>query len=158
MKDVVIFHLKRIWEGKDLWEEIKKGRKRSEWRDLSPYWIKRLCHEVSLPDGKKVSISLWINGTVPMDLTKYLKVHRAWFVEGYPKNSLPRLEADITGLVYHSSGSQLEIKFTNVQEVTEEILRRRQKLSLQNEKAAKLLDSQRRRLAYSLHTVPKETT
>jgi len=109
MKDVIIFHLKRIWEGKDLWEEIKKGRKTSEWRDFCKYWLRRLCI--------KRSNLFFVNGTEPQDLSPWLKVKKAWFLQGYPKNSLPRLVAEITGLVYHPSSSQLEIKFTNVKEV-----------------------------------------
>ena len=40
----------------------------------------------------------------------------AWFVIGYPKNSLPRLEADI--LFSKEVNGQIKTHFTNVQEVT----------------------------------------
>lgn len=108
MDDIVIFHLNRVWNGKDLWEEIKHGRKTSEWRDVCKYWLKRLITRAELQ----------INGTEPEYLAKFLKVHRAWFVVGYPKGNLPRLEVDITELIHHPSSSELEIKFANVKEVT----------------------------------------
>ena len=105
--DRIIFHLKRFWQiaGKtvDLYAEIKAGRKTVEYRDCTRFWIKRLC-----------KLNIHVYG--PQDLTEYLKVHRAWFVVGYPKGSLPRLEADIVGLCCNNA-MQLEIKFVNVQEV-----------------------------------------
>ncbi len=101
----IIFNLKRLWEveGKtvDLYEEIKSGRKTIEYRDCTRFWGKRLCGWV-------------IYGT--QELTSILKVHRAWFVVGYPKNNLPRLEADIIGLRCNGA-MQFEIKFANVREV-----------------------------------------
>lgn len=112
----MIFHLKRIWEGKDLWEEIKSGRKTSEWRDFCKYWLYRLCK----PRNPNILILyINVNGTAPQEVSPWLKVKKAWFLQGYPKGNLPRLEAEITGLVYHPDSSQLEIKFTNAKEVTE---------------------------------------
>ena len=112
MATLVIFNLKRFWEidGKtvELYKEIKAGRKTSEYRDLTHFWIKRLCehaHWESYSDE-------------PQDLTKYLRIHRAWFVVGYPKGNVPRLEAEIIGLFCDSNARQLEIKFANVIEVT----------------------------------------
>lgn len=123
MKDIVIFHLAKhfpphdpAWalshelEDPTLYEQIRNHKKTSEWRDFCKYWLKRLCI--------KRSNLFFVNGTEPQDLTPFLKVHKAWFVQGYPKGSLPRLEADITGLLYHPSSSQLEIKFSNVKELT----------------------------------------
>lgn len=107
MKDVVIFHLKRIWEGKNLWEEIKQGRKTSEWRDSTEFWFKRLCIS-----GASHPYSL-----SPQDFTDILKVYKAWFVVGYPKDNLPRLEADIIRLFNHPIDGQFEIVFANVKEV-----------------------------------------
>lgn len=43
---------------------------------------------------------------------------RAWFTVGYPKNNLPRLEADITAIVPHKDSQQYEIQIENVIEVT----------------------------------------
>jgi len=89
------------------YEEIKAGRKTSEFRDMIYYWVKRLCENAD-----------WKVDVGPQDLTKLLRVHKAWFVSGYPKGSppFPRLEADITGLFCDSLVMQLEIKFTNVVE------------------------------------------
>jgi len=108
MKDVIIFHIKRIYDGHNLWEEIKAGKKTSEFRDFTHHWIMQLCERAhwSCDIGK------------PQDLTPYLKVHRAWFVVGYPKGNLPRLEADITQLISDDVQMQLEIKFANVTEVS----------------------------------------
>jgi len=123
MENIVIFHLKRIWGGKDLWEEIKSKRKTSEWRDLTNYWCKRL-----LRDYEKVFLFIptetieeaEAKGT-SINLTEYLKTTKAWFVIGYPKHCVPRLEADITGLLAwpkkNSAQSQFEIKITNVKEL-----------------------------------------
>lgn len=88
----------------DLYKEIKAGRKTSEFRDMKQSWIMRLCARAN-----------WVvDSEQRQDLTEFLKVHRAWFVVGYPKRNLPRLEADITGLFLLAM--QLEIKFTNVTE------------------------------------------
>jgi len=123
MENIVIFHLKRIWEGKDLWEEIKSKRKTSEWRDLTNYWSQRLMkdHEtVFLFIPTETIEEAEAKGT-SIDLTKYLKATKAWFVIGYPKYCVPRLEADITALLAwpakNSAQSQFEIKIANVQEV-----------------------------------------
>jgi hypothetical protein len=43
-----------------------------------------------------------------MDLTDKIKVHKAWFFEGYPKGklmSLPHLKTEIIGLWYHPEKS-----------------------------------------------------
>ena len=102
----IIFNLKRFWqiEGKtvNLYEEIKVGRKTIEYRYCTHFWIKRLIGSNNSYD--------------PQDLTAYLKVNRAWFVVGYPKRNLPRLEADIVSLRCNNA-MLLEIKFANVQEV-----------------------------------------
>ena len=108
----IIFNLKRLWtypDGRtvDLYEEIKSGRKISEWRDYKPYWEDRLFKRKMI-DG--------------MEHFRQ-KVNKAWFVVGFPKNNLPRLEADITNILIHVDdegfAEQIEIKFTNVKEVTE---------------------------------------
>jgi len=94
----VIFNLARFWPRKaprnqqvELYEEIKSGRKTSEWRDNTEHWRKRLL--------------------------KHPAPSRAWFVVGFPKNSLPRLEADIVDIVVHEESGQIEVKFENVEEV-----------------------------------------
>jgi len=121
--DKVIFNLKRFWQFKDeivnLYEETKAGKKTSEWRIASKYWYSRLLN----PFDKT---TIRYSGDIDLfaDFTEYLKVHRAWFVVGYPKRSIPRLEADIIALIYwpqkYSSMldvSQFEIKIANINEV-----------------------------------------
>ena len=117
--DKIIFNLKRHWLNPanyrtgetskivDLYEEIKAGRKTSEWRNFSSYWQRRLL----LCSGLKAL------SKKPIDCTEDLKASKAWFVVGYPKNNLPRLETDIVELIYHPKSEQFEIKFANVQEV-----------------------------------------
>jgi len=108
----VIFRLKRFWtypDGRtvDLYEEIKAGRKTSEFRDCTDYWTDRLYKKKMIDEI--------------MHLTP--KVDKAWFVVGFPKGSLPRLEADITNILTkidnEGFAEQIEIKFTNIKEVTE---------------------------------------
>lgn len=111
MSDRIIFHLAKQLPDLELtgtiYEDFRAGRKTSEWRDASPYWLKRLC-DLSQQE-------LW--GMDTCNLTDKLKVHRAWFVEGYPKGNLPRLEADVVAVIYHSLSKQLEIQIANVKEV-----------------------------------------
>jgi len=143
MSDIVIFHLKKLWpfdtENRpsilaqcarcghifkhhnlscslctckefmvNLYEEIKAGRKTSEWRDASKYWLKRLVTQANLD----------VAGTSPQDLTDFLRVHKVWLVEGYPKESLPRLEGKIARLFYHPIDHKLEVCIVYVREVT----------------------------------------
>lgn len=95
----VLFSLKRWWppgfpreEQYDLYEAIKEGTKTAEYRDVTPYWTSRL-------------------------FTKGRPKTRAWFMVGFPKNCLPRLEADITKILVDED--QYEIQFENVVEVLE---------------------------------------
>jgi len=126
MKNRVIFRLKRFWEinGKivDLYEKIKSGEKTSEWRNASRYWFNLLIDYNKMSKSGMIynpDFNNWDTKLRSINLTKYLKVNRAWFTVGFPKNNLPRLEADITGLVYHPSTAQLEIQFTNVIEISD---------------------------------------
>ena len=108
LNNLIIFHLKKFWDGKDLWEEIKSGRKTIEWREAKSYWIRRLLgYETLAQTSQKI-----------VNFTKGLIVHKAWFVIGYPKNNLPRLEADVIGLIYYHDTKQFGIKIANVKEVT----------------------------------------
>jgi len=108
----IIFNLKRyltmpVGRRVDLYEEIKTGRKTSEFRDYTSHWVSRLFRR------------LLKTGITHMRL----KVDRAWFVVGFPKNNLPRLEADIKGyriiLDEDDFAQTIEIIFENVIEVTE---------------------------------------
>ena len=122
MSDKIIFHLMRLWEIKsettwkiegkivDLYEEIKSGRKTSEWRGASEYWARILT-------GEPRSSHDYAYGDTH-NLTGLLEARKAWFVVGYPKNNLPRLEADIVGLIFHRNSDQFEVKIANVKEIT----------------------------------------
>ena len=108
----VIFRLKRFWtypDGRtvDLYQEIKEGRKTFEYRDYKDYWTSQF-YTKKIIDGKPYFTQ---------------KVDRAWFIVGFPKGNVPRLEADISGLsvLVDSEGQrdQYEVYFTNVKEVTE---------------------------------------
>ncbi|GAI15073.1 unnamed protein product [marine sediment metagenome] len=87
------FRLKnKGWGWEDIYAAIKTGLKTSEWRDLSPYWKKRL--EKTPPPT------------------------RANFTVGFPKENLPRLEADIKAIIRHEDTGQYEIQVVNVVEIT----------------------------------------
>jgi hypothetical protein len=111
----VVFNLKRTWvvDGKtvDLYEEIKSGRKTSEWRDATNFWAKRLINR------DKLSYNPILINQPRIVPYESIKPRRAWFVVGYPKNNVPRLEADITAVIYHPSTNQYEIQFTHIQEI-----------------------------------------
>jgi hypothetical protein len=94
----------------DLYEDIKAGRKTSEWRDLSNYWCQLLT---GMPKEKLESTVALVGD----NLTELLKVKKAWFVVGYPKNNLPRLEVDIVDLLLSRDSDQFEIRIANVVEM-----------------------------------------
>lgn len=124
MVEKVVFRLKRLLKIKlgkepkddvefDVYEAIKVGQKTSEFRDFTAYWEQRLCPSLDFlklpcPDSSNIDV----------DITNFLKVKTAWFTVGYPKNNLPRLEAEITKLILHFESDQFEIQFQNVKEIT----------------------------------------
>jgi hypothetical protein len=118
MSDTVVFHLKRMWQGKDLYEEIKSGRKTSEWRDCTTYWVRRLMRPL-VEVGRLTRAGF--SDSPAEDFTHRLRVHKAWLVIGFPKNSVPRFQVEIKGLFYHPSTCQLEIQFVNLREVVAKI-------------------------------------
>jgi len=112
MNDTVVFHLAKYYPKnkkslETLYEQIKNGTKRSEWREANLYWFKWLCGPDFCPGG--------LPGWSPDGL----KVNTAWFVQGYPKGNLPRLEARVYQLFFHSSTRQLEITFGAVHETAD---------------------------------------
>jgi hypothetical protein len=126
----VVFNLKTFMpiDGKNgpnvnLYDEIKAGPKTSEWRDANRHWIQRLTKGF----GSYEMIAMIppqdeLDCDTAIDLTMFLKPKMAWFIRGYPKGSLPRLEARITKLIYwanKNSMHQFEIQFTDVIEITE---------------------------------------
>lgn len=124
MTDRIIFHLARYFPPRTmlasdmahpetLYGQIRNGRKTSEWRDCSgsQYWLDRLLSHWKGNLREIVSLK-------PIDCTTDLKVHKAWFVQAYPKENMPRLEANILALFYHPASMQLEIRFKVTSEVT----------------------------------------
>jgi hypothetical protein len=126
--DKIIFNLKTLWDvdGKivNLYDEIKAGRKTSEWRDAKHYWFIRLLKHMSnvdiisiFPPQEEVP-----DEGIVIDITKFLRYKTAWFVRGYPKGNTPRLEATISGIKYwiHKNQiAQFEIQFKDVVEFKE---------------------------------------
>jgi len=133
----VSFHLENVYEKANfpshfnpkeplnLYGQIKKGIKPSEWRECKMYWLSMLCN-----DAKEVFEK--VNGFTkshqqsqqrplcPIDLTDKLKVHRAWFFAGYSKGKLVsqrHLETEIIGLLFHPEKKALEIKVANAVEI-----------------------------------------
>ena len=108
----IIFHLEKPPTQKDgaitLNLNLNKGFDTAE--EATQYWMKQLCNPIP-PDEDNP------------DLTKYLKVDHAWFVVGHPPSNQPRLEADITSLLYHPETCQLEIGFALTQEDSKKSLR-----------------------------------
>jgi len=128
MRRRIVFRLKRLWKIKlterpkddvefDLYEAIKAGQKTSEFRDYTNYWEQRLCPGLDEPDDPELEFQK-LPTLSTIDITKFLKPKIAWFTVGYPKNNLPRLEADIIKLLLHLDSDQFEIQFQNVKEVT----------------------------------------
>jgi len=93
----VVFHLSRslVILGKYVapYDSIRCGRKTVEYRPNSGYWRSRLIKANPRPS-------------------------KAWFVVSYPKDNLPRLEADITRIVHRHPTNQIEVHFKNVMEKT----------------------------------------
>jgi hypothetical protein len=106
----------------NLYCQLKNGDKSSEWRECKHYWLSRLCkkpkevfEEIENFDKKYRQRVLH-----PLNLTSRLKVHTAWFFEGYSKDKLLsqlHLEVEIIGLLYHPEEKALEIKIANTVEV-----------------------------------------
>lgn len=109
MQKAIFFRLKRMWppnappeEQFDLYEAIKNGDKKIEYRDLTEYWTNTLFQKGAPPWEQK------------------LRSRRAWFTVGYPKNNLPRLEADIKKIVViGGTDPHYEIYVENVVEILE---------------------------------------
>jgi len=118
MTDKIMFVLKKYWviDGKtvNLYEEIRLGRKTVEYRKATKYWQSRLLKNI---DWSQVPLDLASAERALIDLTEKLKVRKAWFMEGYRKNCLPRLEARITKLLLDPRAGMFHIHVDNVKEV-----------------------------------------
>lgn len=95
----------------NLHDQIKTGEKTCEWRDATPYWLRLLT---TLPSAFYLPISSDVDESV--DLTKHLRVKKAWMTFGYPKDSLPRFEIDLIRLTLFPATKQFKIDFANVKE------------------------------------------
>lgn len=84
-KPEIIFHLKQPF-----YKAILDGVKDVEYRDRTPYWMRRV-------KGLKVPFPVW-------------------FVSGYPKDNLPRIESEVH-LIYVNP-YQVEFHFRNTREVS----------------------------------------
>jgi len=118
----MMFRLQRHWpmpDGKvvDLWEEIVSGRKTVEYREATEYWWNRLFG-VEYNDKWSVIIRSLAKQKqkdqyiYPKDLKTLVKT--ATFTIGYPKNNLPRIEADVSFVVYYYETDQLGTGFKNI--------------------------------------------
>ena len=136
--DRVIFHLRKHFNQEEInlfptsakrlsqesiFSHLLYGYKDTEYRDGTKYWFKRLTKYL---DPDQTNFDLFFprwggdKGSKHVaDLTGSLVVHKAWFVEGYPKNNLPRLEAKITGLWYSTMSKKLGIVVSGIVEVKE---------------------------------------
>ena len=106
------FVLKRFLEGYeeygDLYEAIKSGRKKVEYRDATPHWTSRLISEKGLDDVRHhFGSDLEFTGD-------HMKHDKAVFVVGYTK--FPKLVADITKIVYNHETDKFETHIENVRE------------------------------------------
>jgi len=119
LKDYIIFNLAaHAPEGLPdhfpeltLYEQIKRGVKTSEYRQVTERWQSMLFGDALRVDREPLR-------EIACELTKFLRVKKAWFVTGYPKGSLPRLEADIVGIKYWPNEQFFEIMVNNIKEVT----------------------------------------
>ncbi len=142
MTDKVVFHLARGFESPllksyvgltptvngipvtHIYAMFKAGLKTTEIRRLKKgfrdYWMKRLCRPLTVDEQLMLPLDLAAAERTAVDLSSFLKVKRAWLVEGYPKGLLPRLEADIKGLDLfpQADDCRLEIHLKNFVEVT----------------------------------------
>lgn len=103
MSDKIVFVLKKKWliNGKpvNLYEEIKSGRKTVEYRKAGEHWKPRLLKDPKYVTEHLSSFPKVIEGmSWLIDVTDQLKSRNAWFMVGFKKRCLPRLEAKISKL------------------------------------------------------------
>ena len=98
-----------------LYELFKSGKKTTEYRAATKYWESRLLTK----DAQKDYMFLKALERDRIDLTKSLKVKKAWFLHGYPSDNFPRLEADISKLYYLPISKQFKIEVKNLIELVD---------------------------------------
>lgn len=97
----------------DLYEAIKTGRKKVEYRDATNHWTVRLL------SGKGILFKDFYPSNRKMSFREgYLKHKQAVFVVGYTK--YPRLIARIDRIVLNRDSNQFEIHIKDVTEITHE--------------------------------------
>jgi len=109
----VHFTLKRKgWGYDDVYEALKTGEKKIEYRPSSPFWISRLFTK----DGQEmVNNGMESIKNLSAEIgRKYWKHDKAKFVVGYTK--YPRLYADITDIRYLPATDEFAIYIENVVE------------------------------------------
>ena len=121
----MMFRLKQFWEvdGKtvNLWDEIVSCRKTIEYRESNKYWWRRLLGaEVDGWWAKNIhSEARRQQRDIFFDAATYEKVpKKAIFTVGFPKNNVPRIETDVSYVVYFHDSEQLGVAFRNVKVIT----------------------------------------
>jgi hypothetical protein len=117
----MMFRLKKYWfiDGVqcNLWNEIVSGRKTEEFREATPYWWKRLLghdynsfwSQATIADAQKRHMNFVLN------VFEYSFIPKvATFTVGYPRNNLPRIEAEIKYVKYLWATNQLAVGIANV--------------------------------------------
>jgi len=100
-----------------LYNQIKTHIKTSEYRELNEYWTKIL---ITNTDVITKILNGTYNGYTTLDLTRFLRHHKAIFIEGYPKGKIENtthLDADVTGLTLWLKDKIYEIKIANAIEI-----------------------------------------
>ncbi len=106
MTEVVVFHLARHYTSPDLdlYEAIKSGKKKVEWRQAKSFWFRRLCqkylvrmekvkrHGIVFARRKDLKLDkvLVAGGCTSMDLTEWLKGEEGLVCCGLSKEQLAK--------------------------------------------------------------------
>lgn len=119
-KNTIMFRLKREWETPDgttdLWKDILEGRKTEEFRDATPYWISRIFNiKATSPRLAKLRLltSNYRIVVIRQGDPSFVIPKIAVFTVGFPKNNVPRIEAEIVAVVYYKKTKQIGTRFKN---------------------------------------------
>jgi len=109
-------YLPEFGDGKlDLYEAIKTGKKKVEYRTASDYWARRLLNKKGIE--QYLRFKPYKAGGVIRFTYYEIKHHTAIFRVGYTKT--PTLHVDINSIIWNLSEGQFEIYIENVVEVVE---------------------------------------
>ena len=139
MTDKVVFHLARDFGSPSLrkfvkpsnypdsltiYELYKQGFKDTEFRYLKKgfddYWLRRLIRPLTGRELRGLPLDLAAAELTAVNMSRFLKVHKAWLVEGYPKGALlPRLEGNILKLLLYPQRNfpHIAVKLSNLKEI-----------------------------------------